>query len=350
MKQVLSLLLAGFLAACGMLGGHSDVPPGPAQTSVVGVPKTQIMASDAHCRIGPEGGAVVAERGIGGTGGPAQVSAATQIVEHGNGDIGIVGVITGFASVCVSGLEVRYDDSVAVDVDGIDAAVATLRAGQMVVIQAEGSLSALFTRKISIRHELVGPVDVVPSKTGAPDTGIISVAGQPVLVRAGAPGGDRFHQGDWVSISGLRQEDGTVVATRLEPAARGVFYARGRVVQDGNVTRIGSLVVPEALAANVKAGRFATVSGSHVNGKSRVEAVVPNMLFADPSAYFGDPVTRLMVQAVIHVTDGQVWLNDVQIATAPTLHEPARESGIAVVSMERRPDGSFMAVGLRFLE
>src|SRR5262249_47773517 len=58
------------------------------------------------CKIGPQGGPVVSERGMGGTGISTRNTVTT---ERGLGGTGIVGVITGFSSICINGLEVAYD-------------------------------------------------------------------------------------------------------------------------------------------------------------------------------------------------------------------------------------------------
>jgi hypothetical protein len=341
MKRLLSLLMAGLLVACATPG----VQPDSGQASHLGADKTAVIASAALCRTGPDGGAVVADRGIGGTGSPLVVHAAAQITDHGIGDTGIVGVITGFASICVNGIEVHYDDTVTVDVDGTAATIATLRAGQMVVIQADGSRPAAYARTISVRNELIGQIQSV-----MPGSATLTVAGQPVSVPVGIPGADRFGPGDWVSVSGLRREDGVVVASRLATAAAGRWMVRGVVVRQGDVIRVGSLVLPEAVAGGVQAGQFVTVSGGEVGGQGQVDAVVLGTSFADPAAYFDRSVNQIVVQAFVRVTNDRIWLNGAKIAAAPGVRQQARPGGIAIVSLQRQPAGSFAAVGLRFVE
>ena len=74
--------------------------------------------------------------GIGGTGrSPA---------ESGSGsarDFGFIGVIAGFASICVNGQEIHFDPATAIQIDGKAASAAQLSLGQMVSVAAEARRS-----------------------------------------------------------------------------------------------------------------------------------------------------------------------------------------------------------------
>ncbi len=54
------------------------------------------------------------------------------------GGTGIIGTITGFASICVNGVEVHYDNNTLVTVDGRLSFVRELAVGQVVVTRALG--------------------------------------------------------------------------------------------------------------------------------------------------------------------------------------------------------------------
>ena len=192
------------------------------------------QASGALCHVGPDGGPpahdplpprrlvsdrLVSDRGIGGTGGPT----ATQIVDRGIGGTGILGVITGFGSVCVDDLEVQYDGTATVDVDGTASSTALLRAGQVVAMRVDGATSAARARTISVRSEISGRMEDVE-----PGSGVHIIGGQPVLISSGIWGGGGFTPGDWVTVSGLRRQDGVIVASRLDPApAESLAASRG---------------------------------------------------------------------------------------------------------------------------
>ncbi len=79
MKHFSALLVLLTLACC------AGPPPEPPDEAIVFEPS-------AVCRVGHDGGAVVADRGIGGTG----ITAKTRTSDRGIGGTGIVGVVTGF--------------------------------------------------------------------------------------------------------------------------------------------------------------------------------------------------------------------------------------------------------------
>jgi hypothetical protein len=319
-------------------------------------------ADPVVCRVGPDGEPAVADRGIGGTGAPVPASrvadrgiggtgiggtgiGGTGIGGSGIGGTGIVGVVTGFASVCVDGLEVAYDNSALVDVDGQAASPAALRAGQIVVIQAQGPAGAPSAQTISVRREVTGRIEAVELGSGT-----LTIAGQPVSVPAGTWGADKVQLGDWVAVSGLRRDDGMLVASRLDIAPAGSFTARGQVVRDADTVRVGQLVLHGAAAADLKDGEYVKVSGQYADDQAQVGAAAPDRLFPNPAAYFGASVNHLVVQGFVRVANGAVWLNGLKLAAGPNVHGQAGADGIAIVSLERKPDGSYTAVGLHYTD
>ncbi len=149
--------LSGALAVAviALAGCRSSAPETPQ-------PGTRASAA-VTCRVGPDGGPAVADRGIGGTGEPKR-----RVADRGIGGTGIIGVITGFGSVCVNGFEVAYDPAVPVSVDGRPDGADILRVGQLAAIEASGGTGAmLHARRLAVRHEVVGPVEAAPGGTGA---------------------------------------------------------------------------------------------------------------------------------------------------------------------------------------
>src|ERR1700687_2638762 len=100
--RVLAALL--FLATLVSCAGPTPEP----------VDEAAVVEPGVVCRVDHNGGPVVVERGIGGTGAPAK----THLSDRGIGGTGIVGVVTGFASICVDGLEVRLDKTASVSING----------------------------------------------------------------------------------------------------------------------------------------------------------------------------------------------------------------------------------------
>ncbi|MGH8832102.1 MAG: DUF5666 domain-containing protein, partial [Polaromonas sp.] len=166
-----------------------------------------VGATPGNGSAGKAGKDMVAGRpGIGGTG-------------IGNGDTGgiggtgIVGVITGFASICVNGVEVHYDAGTPVSADGRAAMARELAVGQVVAVRASGTGAQVAARSIAVIHAAVGPVSRVDTGTGE-----FELLGQ--TVRADEPGDlSNLKAGDWVQVSGHRLSSGEVAASRIEPIA-----------------------------------------------------------------------------------------------------------------------------------
>jgi hypothetical protein len=345
MMRWMCLWMLALLAGC--IGGQGANPNSAASGPVTPTPAA--FEAGAVCRVGPDGEPVaeepsaaaskITERGIGGTGAPSTVA------ERGIGGTGIIGVITGFASICVNGLEVHYDGSATIEIDGATASASALRAGQIVAIQTAGSPGASLAQTISVRREVAGRIEAVELGSGA-----LTVAGQPVTVPAGTWGADSVRLGDWVAISGLRRADGVLVASRLDTAPADSFVARGPVVREGGVTRVGQLVLTGPVAAGLSSGQMMEVSGHYVAGQARVGAVAPDRIFPHAATYFGPLVNHVFIQGFVHVADGTILLNGLKVAADMNLRGKPGADGIAVVSLDRQADGTFAAVGLRYTD
>lgn len=151
------------------------------------------------------GGTGKPESGIGGTGSTAD--------KGGIGGTGIIGVITGFASICVNGIEVHYNDHTPILVDGRISTIRELAVGQLVAARAAGIGYELTASNIAVIHAAVGPVSSVN-----PETGEMRVLDQTIHIGASADN-DRFaslQAGDWVRVSGHRLTSGVIVASRIE--------------------------------------------------------------------------------------------------------------------------------------
>src|SRR5579875_2874356 len=164
-----------------------------------------LIALLAAC--GAPGRTTASDRGIGGTGAP---TAGPEISDRGIGGTGIVGVITGFGSVFVNGLEVAYTPSTPITVDGVTESAAAMQVGQLVAITANDD-QGLHATAIAVRHEVSGPVTSV-SPGASPGSQVVTVAGQRVAIGATTDGLRVVRPGDWIAVSGLRQPDGVITA------------------------------------------------------------------------------------------------------------------------------------------
>jgi hypothetical protein len=330
MKFLAALLFLLTLVSC------AGPAPGP-------VGDAAVVQPGAVCRVAQNGGPVLADRGIGGTGAP---SAKERLSDRGIGGTGVVGVVTGFASICVDGVEVRFDKAVPLSINGSAATARQLRVGQMVVIRASGSViapdSIAQAQMISVRSEVTGPVEAI-------DTNAMVVAGQRIETLPSTWMAGRFGPGDWVTVSGLRRADGAIVASRLDRARAGTLLVRGQVTREHGTTTIGTLVLVGPAVATVRAGSFVSVTGSYRNGAAEVTAADADLLAENPGSYFGDRSRQLILQGFVHVEHGLVSLSSGQnFAAGPALQASGSGYRNAIVWLERGADGVFAATQLHY--
>ena len=77
---------------------------------------------------------------------------------------GIIGTITGFASICVGGVEVHYDASSQVEIDGEPAPVARLAVGQSSRSSPRVRGEEVTAKQIAVRHVVAGPITSIDAE------------------------------------------------------------------------------------------------------------------------------------------------------------------------------------------
>jgi len=166
------------------------------------------------------------ESGIGGTGianRESGVGGTGLGEESGVGGTGIYGTLTAFGSICVNGLRVHYPEDVDVERNGQPVARSALALGQVVWVVAGDDAGRLSTRNISIHSAVVGEVSSVDHADRR-----LEVSGSAVQVPEGVVLGegiafDTLEVGDRVDVSGLRADDGEIVASRITAAGAREF-------------------------------------------------------------------------------------------------------------------------------
>jgi hypothetical protein len=206
--------------------------------------------------------------GIGGTG---IRTAEMSTRGDGIGGTGIVGTISGFSSIIVNGLKLEFDNTTIVVNDGKPTSLEALRIGQVVQGTARTRNGKLHLEAIDIQHAVTGPIAAV-DHTGE----TMTVLGQKVRLNLG---GDKtaidafrsLNAGDVVSVSGLRQTDGTIIATRVDQHPNdGRILVRGiATAVTATSVRIGDLDIPLTAGVTVsppKAGERVLAAGRIING------------------------------------------------------------------------------------
>lgn len=279
-----ALLAAAALAAAGAAWGVCVDPGGVGGTGIGRLP----------AQPGGVGGtgSPAARGGVGGTGISDDGAAAP-------GSLGVVGVIQGFGSVCVNGLEIEYDAGTPVTVNGRPAAAAELALGQVIAVEARPVNGALTARSIAVLRALEGPV----TRT-EPGAGRVFVMGQPVRV------GDRAMQsvpglrlaalepGVVVQVSGLRDAGGEIIASRIDVApAPGEHSAIGRLARRD--ARGGDL---EGLRVDLPEGRADAEGEVLVRGQWDGARLRAHAVTEDPSTRVLLRVERAVVESLVRAS------------------------------------------------
>ena len=219
-----------------------------------------------HCNV---------ERGIGGTGisgsdrglgGTGRLAAGDERGMGGPGiGGGIIGTVTGFGSICVSGVRVAYDPSTTITAGNLPGALNELARGMTVaahVVEQNGELKA---SRIDILHALVGPIT---------STTPLTIMGASVAVDFAASGAlGSLAIGDMVVVDGLHRTDGVLEATRIARAAPGATAAaRGPVNSGPGMLRVGGVAVAATQSA-FQSGMWVVASGTWANDRLVPEAL-----------------------------------------------------------------------------
>lgn len=351
-----ALLLILACTACQF--GHNVSAPPPA-------PPLALAATPNVCHVGPNDGPVLAERGIGGTGMPVFNAAAPAMGTPSAsptgrnqgiggtgapplgpkavaGNTGIVGEITGFASVCLNGVEVAYNPTTAINIDGQAAPSTALRAGQIAAVTAGPDTAAkegLLANIVSVRHEVSGPVSALSADR-------LTAAGQIVILRPDTRGMRNIALGDWIAVSGFRDRAGAIVATRIDPQTPGIVTVHGSIVKRKDGFWIGELKLHIPLISRpLRDGEAVTATGTLFGTELDVTSISPDLLYSDPQAYFGPSVKRLLIQSYIYTVGGPIYVavgTSIFLAEGKLFYNP---SGPSLFSLIVSPRGTLEQVG-----
>jgi hypothetical protein len=305
-RRVLMLLVGLALSACGT---RADLNASRAGADVCARAASPVNPATLAPGLGGTGAPAVARArdpgGLGGTG---------QVAEGGLGGTGIVGVVTGFGSICVNGIKVDYAPDTPVLRDGRPVPQSELSVGQVVALQAEGDAPALRARHIAVLDAVVGPLGSVDA-AGARFT----VMGQ--AATALAPGDlNGFRTGQWVRVSGLRLASGEIRATRVQAAPEGPVWVAGMLtrVEPGAWWIGGTRVEPgtSALPAGLLPGQEVGVQGRWL-GNDRVAL---SALSIRPTRAALGAVGEAVLNGYVHQVQGrEVTLGFETLTLAPSL-------------------------------
>jgi hypothetical protein len=285
--------------------------------------------------------------GIGGTGRPA-VTGQEQQTRPGpiptpaggmggtgiNASAGVIGVVTGFASICVNGGEVHYRTDTPVEVNGRPAAARDLERGQVVRVDAQQiSAGEYRATRIAILEALIGPVTQVDAKRK-----MFWVMGQPVRLVPDAvvalSGNGMPVVKSSVRVSGLMNARGEVLASRIEGASpKAPVYLMAHVTQlDRRVVQLGWVRVE--LPAGAENSGLQLGQEVAVRGRWDGEGVVADAYWVEPRFKFANQPKRLSVEGYVLECDtpGRYALNSVELNVPSNVGEPAQYLGRRVIA------------------
>ncbi len=232
--------------------------------------------------------------GIGGTG--ISVAKINTRGGDGIGGTGVRGTITGFGSILVNGLKLEFDHTTKVETDGKPTTLEALRIGQIVQGVARTDKSGkLSLAAVEIQHAVTGPISAIDYTAET-----LTVLGQKVRLNLGGDKNDvkafkTLEVGDMVVVSGLRQADGTIVATRVDQRSdEDRIMVRGLITAATTTSvRVGEFDIPLALGtAPLKVGDRVLASGRLVNG-----AFVADVVLGSAALPFDGDVTNVSLEA-----------------------------------------------------
>jgi hypothetical protein len=254
------------------------------------------------------GTGVTADGGMGGTGIFAE---NTLLPDKGKGGIAIIGVVTGFASICVNDTEVHYDTNTPVFDNGFASKLSNLTAGQMVMLTADRAGERLVARSIGMIDAVVGPIDKIDFKLMQ-----VEVMGQTIQVDEATMQQLRtLEQGAVVRVSGHRLANGRIVATRVginnKKALASTYGIVTSVSDDSFVVNGTRVAIDNRNVLNkIKVGSEIQVGGAW-NGN----AIKPNRIVPQP-------VKNVMNRSETAIVEGFVGLegvNGISLAGADIL-------------------------------
>ena len=240
--------------------------------------------------------------GIGGTG-----RAPSESGRYPGQQLGFIGVIAGFASICVNGQEIHFSPGTTIRIDGKAGDAAQLKLGQMVSVAAGNTGSAqpgeYHAIRIDIFNTLRGPLQEIDAAKGT-----LRVLGQTLVGAENGLNLADFRTGDYLIANGSRLPNGEILLTRLEQASpQEEVSLLGPVTQlEGNTFRIfnAHIQTSNALAATLHVGQEVFVSGRLISGTILADSVT-----LDPQLHFGKTVRRLDLQGHIRRMEGTEQLN-----------------------------------------
>ncbi|SER10333.1 hypothetical protein SAMN05421690_100879 [Nitrosomonas sp. Nm51] len=328
----------GFLPSVIIVTAFTAFCIAPLASHAADVCETNSNPSNPHANAAQSGmggtGVELTQSGIGGTGIDSSGIGGTGIEISDYGDTGeqnaaessvidgtgIVGLITGFSSICVNGIEIHYNKNTHVTMDGLPSSVSDLETGRMVIVRAKNSNGRVFAQQIAILHAVVGLVTHVD-----PVSKEIQVLNQ--IIQLQTPHATEELDEKWVRVSGLRLASGKIIASHIQliqPLEQSTINGQITQINPGEIIIDGTRVEfsPQSWPNDLTKGMEISVSG-HWNGTS----IRAQTLHVAPTRQILDGVQYIVMEGYVRaINDQSLELNNqsIQISPAVQINVPGR--------------------------
>ena len=279
----------------------------------------------------------------GGFGGTGDAVATSLLPKDTQGGVAIIGVVTGFASICVNGEEVFYDKSTPVYDNGLAARLSSIATGKMVMLKADRVDGQLRARSIGLFDAVAGPVERIDTKLNQ-----MQVMGQTVRLSQNIKQETKgLSLNTSVRVSGHRLDNGEIVATRVDIVKTDATAAStiglvtsvdhdGMVVNGTRVQLDNTNITNKNVFDKIKVGNEVRVSGAWDGRAMKVDRVE------------SQPITNSINRADTAIVEGFVRLGhenimhldgtDIQASQGNTSYSGIEKSHGKVVKIEMRRD------------
>jgi hypothetical protein len=186
---------------------------------------------------------------------------------------GIYGTVTGYASLCVAGIEVQVDPA-SVLLSGEGTPLPAI--GETVEVLASGEGDKVEAHSITRRPAAIGPVESIDTGAGTARVLAQDIVFDDATRSRGRDGVDTdvagadLREGEMVRVSGLRRADGVIVAARLDRTSGDSVTLTGVVSRSARGELLVSRIRIDTTALTTptpKKGEQVTVRGRVVEGR-----------------------------------------------------------------------------------
>ncbi len=209
------------------------------------------------------------------------------------------GPITGFGSVFVNGVEIEIPSGTRIEVEGESKTEQELRIGMVVKVEWEKDASGRAAAKsIKYADDVQGPAQNID-----PVAGTLTVLGQTVIVDRltmfeHTTGLSGLKNGDIVEVSGLRDANGAIRATRIEvktgTSASSEYEIKGIISDFNDMTKtfmIGATRVSYATANQAPSGTWGNAVCAEVKGSLNGDTLAAAKVKLDDSCFLNGGIS-----------------------------------------------------------